>query len=149
MRIPLSLATVLALGSAASAQAPIPAGPAPKFGFATASEKDGTVTIEIFELRETMRMKIPNAGDVFIEKRNWLPWTKGALGKDIRAYRPDGKSATADEVLKALSRGRGVAYFVGFDNNRAVQPDLFYLGLLKEGSVALAFDRPALAEPVP
>ena len=148
MRLLLSLAMLSLLGTAAFAQAPVPKGEAPRIGLASAVEdKDGKVHIEVFELREVMRMKIPDRGDVFIEKRHWMALTKGTLGKDIRAYRPDGKRATPQEVLKALAKARGVAYFLGHDRAKPVQPDPFYLGLLREGSIALAFDLPALAPP--
>jgi hypothetical protein len=86
---------------------------------------------------------------VFIEKRHWSALTTGTLGKDIRAYRPDGKRALPREVLKALAKPRGVAYFLGYDKGKPVQPDPFYLGLLREGSIGLAFDRPELAPPMP
>ncbi|HEX3313952.1 MAG TPA: hypothetical protein VHR72_03620 [Gemmataceae bacterium] len=145
MRAILSLMVLAPLLSVASAQDPVPAGAAPKFGLASASEKEGKVRIDVFEMREVIRVKMPNAGDVFLEQRHWLPLTTGTLGKDIRAYRPDGKQATPDEVLKALPKRRGVAYFLGFNKNQPIQPDSFFLGLLKEGSVALAFDRPELA----
>jgi len=147
MRMLLSLAMLSLLGTAAFAQAPVPKGEAPRIGLALAVEKDGKVIIEVFELREVMRMKIPDRGDVFIEKRHWMGLTTGTLGKDIRAYRPDSKRATAQEVLKALAKPRGVTYFLGHDRAKPVQPDPFYLGLLREGSIALAFDRPALALP--
>jgi hypothetical protein len=149
MRMLLSLAMLSLLGTAAFAQAPVPKGEAPRIGLASAVEKDGKVLIEVFELRETMRMKMPEGGDVFmfIEKRNWLLLTAGTLGKEIRAYRPDGKPAAPKEVLKALAKPRGVAYFLGHDRAKPVQPDPFYLGLLRAGSIALAFDRPALARP--
>ena len=147
MRMLLSLALLSLLGTAAFAQAPVPKGEAPRIGLASAVEKDGKVLIEVFELRETMRMKMPKGGDVFIERRNWSWLTTGTLGKDIRAYRPDGKRATPQEVLKALAKPRGVTYFLGHDRAKPVQPDPFYLGLLREGSIALAFDRPALALP--
>jgi hypothetical protein len=147
MRLLLSLALLSLLGTAAFAQAPVPKGEAPRIGLASAVEKDGKVLIEVFELRETMRMKMPEGADVFIVKRNWSVLTTGTLGKEIRAYRPDGKRATPQEVLKALAQPRGVAYFLGHDRAKPVQPDLFYLGLLREGSIALAFDRPALALP--
>ena len=149
MCMPFSLAVLLLLGGAALAQAPVPKGKSPQIGLASAVEKDGKVIIEVFELREVMRMKMENAGDVFIEKRHWLALTTGTLGKDIRAYRPDGQPAAAKEVLNALGKPRGVAYFLGYDKGKPVQPDPFYLGLLKEGSVALAFDRPELARPLP
>jgi hypothetical protein len=149
MRLLAAFAMALFLTTLSSAQDPVPKGPAPQFGLASAAMKDGKVTIELFELREVIRMKTGNGVDVFVEKRNWQELTTGALGKDIRAYRPDGKVATAQEVLKALVKPSGVAYFIGYDKNKAVEPDLFYLKLLKEGSVALAFDRPDLGTPVP
>ena len=147
MRMLLSLAMLSLLSRAAFAQAPVPKGEAPRIGLASAVEKDGKVIIEVFELRETMRMKMPQGGDVFIEKRNWLSLTTGTLGKEIRAYRPDGKPAAPKEVLNALAKPRGVAYFLGHDKRKPVQPDPFYLGLLREGSIGLAFDRPALTPP--
>ena len=149
MRMPLSLAMLSLLGTAAFAQAPVPAGEAPRIGLASAVEKDGKVIIEVFELREVMRMKIPDRGDVFIEKRHWLALTTGTLGKDIRAYRPDGKPATPREVLSALAKPRGVAYFLGYGKGKPIRPDPFYLGLLREGSIGLEFDRPELAPPTP
>jgi hypothetical protein len=144
MRTFLSLAMLFGMTMASFAQ--VPSGAAPKIGLASAVEKDGKVVIEVFELREVMRMKVPKGGDVFIEKRHWVQLTTGTLGKDIRAYRPDGKQATSKEVLAALAKPSGVAYFMGFDTD-PMQPDSFYLGLLKEGSIALAFDRPKLAPP--
>lgn len=148
MRMLLSLTLLSLLGTAAFAQAPVPKGEAPRIGLASAVEdKDGKVRIEVFELRNVMRMKVPRGGDVFIERRHWLPLATGTLGTDIRAYRPDGKRATPQEVRKALAKPRGVAYFLGHDRAKPVQPDPFYLGLLREGSIALAFDRPRLAPP--
>jgi hypothetical protein len=149
MRMLLSLVMVSLLATAAFAQAPVPKGEAPQIGLASAVEKDGKVIIEIFELREVMRMKMANGGDVFIEKRHWMALTTGTLGKDIRAYRPDGKPAAPREVLNALAKPCGVAYFLGYDKRKPVQPDPFYLGLLRKGSIGLAFDRPELAPPTP
>ena len=151
MRVLLCPLLVLLLTSATGAQAepPTPKGNPPQFGLASAAEKDGKVVIELFELREVMRMKMPKGGDVFIEKRHWLALTTGTLGKDIRAYRPDGRPAAPREVLNALAKPRGVAYFLGYDKGKPVQPDPFYLGLLREGSIGLGFDRPELAPPMP
>lgn len=149
MHMVLSLAMLLLLGTAAFAQAPVPKGQVPQIGLASAAEKDGKVIIEVFELREVVRMKMPNGGDVFLQKRHWSVLTTGTLGKDIRACRTDGKPAAPQEVLKALAKPRGVAYFLGYNKAKPVQPDPFYLGMLKEGSIVLAFDRPELAPPVP
>ena len=51
------------------------------------------------------------------------------------------------QVLKALAKPCGVAYFAGHKGKLA-QADPFYLGLLKEGSVALTVDRPDLVLPM-
>lgn len=149
MRVLLSVAASLLLGTAAFAQAPTPEGVVPRIGLAAAALKDGKVVIDVYELRHVMRMKMEKAGDVFIEKRHWLSLTAGALGKDIRAYRSDGKPATPKEVLAALAKPRGVVYFLGHDRAKPVQPDPFFLGLLKEGSIVLAFDLPGQVEPMP
>jgi hypothetical protein len=149
MRMLLSLVMLLLIRPTAFAQAPVPKGVVPQIGLASAVEKDGKVIIEVFELREVMRMKMEKGGDVFIEKRHWLALTTGTLGKDIRAYRPDGKPAAPKAVLNALAKPSGVAYFLGYDRSKPLQPDPFYLSILKEGSIALAFDRPELAPPVP
>lgn len=151
MRILLSIALfslcINAAFNAALAQAPVPKGDLPRFGLASAVEKDGNVTIEISELRDVMRVKMPNGGDVFIEERHWLHLTTGTLGKDMRAYRPDGKPASPKDVVTALAKPCGVTYFLGYDKAKPIQPDQFFLGLLKEGSIALAFERPELAPP--
>ena len=107
MRTLLTLTMLFGLVSTSFAQAPVPSGAAPRIGLASAAEKDGKVRIEVFELREIMRMKTGNGNDVFVEKRHWLLLTTGTLGKDIRAYRPDGKQATTQEVLTALAKPRG------------------------------------------
>jgi hypothetical protein len=102
MRMLISLAMLSLVGSSVLAQAPVPKGDAPGIGLASAVEKDGKVIIEVFELREVIRMKIPDRGAVFIEKRHWLPLTTGTLNRDMRAYRQDGKLATPREVMTAL-----------------------------------------------
>lgn len=148
MRI-LALLTIAALFPwDAWAQAPIPKGDAPRIGLASAVEQDGKIVIEIFELRDVKRLKLPNAGDVFIEERHWQLLTTGTLGQDIRAYRPDGKNPSNAEVLKSLIKPQGVTFYMGYQRDKPALPDPFYLGMLKEGTVALAFDRPELAPPV-
>ena len=149
MRILNPLSLLLLFVTAAHAQSAVPKGETPRIGLASAVEKDGKVIIDILELRDVMRIKMPNGGDVFIEERHWSALTTGTLGDDIRAFRTDGKPASRREVLNALIKPRGVAYFLGYNMEKPVQPDLFYLALLKEGSIGLAFDRPDLAPPQP
>ncbi|HEY4261205.1 MAG TPA: hypothetical protein VGM98_13655 [Schlesneria sp.] len=148
MRLLYLLAMLLLPGTSLCAQQPpVPKGVTPQIGLASAVQKDDKVLIEILALREVMRIKMPNGGDVFIEERHWSVLTTGILGEDIRAYRPDGKPAAARDVLNAFEKPRGTAYFLGYDKTTPVQPDQFYLSLLKEGSIALAFDRPEFAPP--
>ena len=149
MRVLYSLMVLWIVSPFALAQAPVPKGQVPQIGLASAVEKDGKVAIEVSELREVVRVKMPNGGDVFLEERHWQPITTGTLGEDIRAYKPDGKPATTREVLTALTKPRGIVYFLGYDKKKPIEPDPFFLGLLKEGNVALAFERPELAPPTP
>jgi hypothetical protein len=50
--------------------------------------------------------------------------------------------ADPGEVLKSLSKPSVVACFIGFIGLKPAEPDPFYLGLLREGSVVLAFEVP-------
>jgi hypothetical protein len=118
-------------------------------GAAFACTQSRNFAVEVFELRHVIRMKVANGGDVFIQTLHSSLLTTGVVSKDIRAYRPDGKPADPQEVLRALVKPRGVAYYLGYDKAKPVQPDPFYLGMLREGSIVLAFDRPELAPPVP
>lgn len=147
MRMLFFSALVLVLAAEGVAQPPIPKGETPRVGYAAAVEKDGKVIVEVFELREVKRIRMPDSGDVFLEERHWSPLTTGSIGREIRAYRSDGKPADSRDVLKALAKPRAVTYFLGYDKSKPVEPDALYLGLLKEDSVALAFDLPELAPP--
>lgn len=149
MRTSLIVLLLTLLEAIASAQAPVPSGESPRVGLASAVEKDGKVVIEISELREVIRVQMPNGGDVFLEQRHWLPLKTGTLGQDIRAYRSDGKPASRAQVLNALAKPTGVVYFLGYHKEKPTQPDPFYLNLMNEGGIALAFDRPELATPQP
>ena len=133
MRMLSCCALVVFQGAVLFAQAPVPQGERPQVGLALAREQDGEVRIEVFELRDIARVKMPVGGDVFIEQRHWLELTKGTLGKDIRAYKPDGTLTGRTELLSALAKPRGIVYFLGYDKARP----------------ALAFDRPELAMPQP
>ena len=67
-----------------------PKGPPPQFGLARAVEKDGKVTIEVSEFRDVVGIKLEK-NVVFVQENHWSPLTTGPLGKDLRAYRLDGK----------------------------------------------------------
>src|SRR5436190_2573540 len=107
MRMLVSLTPLVLFGTAALGQPPVPKGQVPQLGVASAVEKDGKVIIEVYELREVIRMKVPKGGDVFVEKRHWSPLTTCALGTYSRIYRLDGKIAGRQEVFNALAKPRG------------------------------------------
>src|SRR6185369_13205141 len=65
------------------------------------------------------------------------------LGKQVRAYRPDGKEADAAAVLKALKEPGPVACFTRGQQaptDKPQAPDAFYLKVLREDGIALVFD---------
>jgi hypothetical protein len=123
-----------------------PKGPAPLFGVARATEKEGKVTVELFELRDVVGIPVMDHIE-FIQMDNWLELASRAVGKDMRAFRPDGKPADPKEVLRSYAKPRAVMYFLGYDKAKPVQPDPFYLSLLKEGSIALALEVPERGGP--
>ncbi len=125
---------------------PPPKGVKPSFGLASAVEKDGKVVIELLEARDLVGIPVMDHIE-FIEMPNWLPLATATLGKDIRAYRLDGKPADPKEVLKALGKRRSVVYFLGYDKAKPVQPDTFYLSALEKGSVVLALEVPERSPP--
>jgi hypothetical protein len=126
--------------------APPPKGVQPLFGLASAVEKEGKVVIELLEARDIVGIPIMDHIE-FIEMPTWSPLATATLGKDIRAYRLDGKLADPKEVLKALGKRRSVVYFLGYDKAKPVQPDPFYLSVLEKGSVVLALEIPERAPP--
>jgi hypothetical protein len=68
---------------------------------------------------------------------NWVnDPRKMTLGKNVIAYRADGKVMEAEAVLKALAKPKGVAVFVRADVSKS-KPEAFYLGLLREDTIAL------------
>ncbi|HLW65569.1 MAG TPA: hypothetical protein VKS79_09645 [Gemmataceae bacterium] len=68
---------------------------------------------------------------------NWVnDPRKLTLGKNVVAYRADGKVMEADALLKALAKPKGVAVFVRADVSKS-KPEAFYLGLLREDTLVL------------
>lgn len=147
MRRCFSSLVVLVFASVAVAEDPVPPkGTKPSFGLASAVEKDGKVVIELLEARDVVGIPVMDHIE-FIEMPNWWPLASGTLGKDVRAYRLDGKPADPKEVLKALGKRRSVMYFLGYDKAKPVQPDPFYFSVLEKESVVLAVDVPERSPP--
>ena len=76
----------------------------------------------------------------------WLEMRKLTLGKTVQAYHQSGKPAEAEAVLKALNKPKGVAVFV---RPKAAKPEAFYLGLLREDTLALVVESKDLYPLVP
>jgi hypothetical protein len=119
-----------------------PRGDSPKLWQASGVLVDGKVLIQIARPAE---QATPDGGrrpdGVVIQPSgvvmNWVnDPRKMTLGKNVIAYRADGKVMEADAVLKALAKPKGVAVFVRTDVSKA-KPEAFYLGLLREDTIAL------------
>lgn len=129
---------------------PTPKGGPPEFCLASAARSDGKVVVRISRMASTAR-EVVGGKEVYVSKNHWVASKEFVLGEQLRAYRVDGRSADPGEVLKALSKPSGVACFIGFVGPKPTPPDPFYLALLREDSVALAFeippDPPAIGRP--
>jgi hypothetical protein len=119
-----------------------PRGDSPRLLQAQASLVDGKVVIRIYNPVEQ------GAGPLVVGEgiqgslpaytvMRWLEMRKLTLGKTVQAYRTDGKPADAEAVLKALAKPKGVAVFV---RAKAAKPEPFYLGLLREDTLALVVE---------
>ena len=125
-----ALGVVLCLAPAITAQER-PA--APKFDrpgiyLAKAVEKDGEVKIQFMV-----------AEFVPLEGYRWKEDVTLTLGKQVRAFRSDGKVADSSAVLKSLAKPTGVFCLVRCADDAPTEPD-FYLGMVREDSVILIAD---------
>jgi uncharacterized protein (TIGR03000 family) len=130
-------------------QPPAPRGDPFQVFRASAAEKDGSVIVQVTPLQALPQQRLVDG-----KPQTFMVWRFAAtkplvLGKQVRAFRPDGKPAEAAEVLKALARPTGVACFMHFGTGAPVEPDPFFLALLREGSVALVVDSAELFPPRP
>jgi hypothetical protein len=66
----------------------------------------------------------------------WANLRKVTLGQTVRAFGVDGKPVEARAVLKALTEPKGVAVFVRY-YQPLLDPDPFYLAMLREGTIVL------------
>jgi hypothetical protein len=140
--VTFSIAALPLLVTAGIAQegSPTPRGVPPEYCLAWASRKDNGVGIRIYRL-EVMEVEYVDGKEVW--RRRWIAPKTLVLGEQVRAYRPTGKAFEPNDVLKALAKPTVVACFIGTIGPKPAEPDPIYLGLLREGSVVLAFEVPA------
>jgi hypothetical protein len=131
---------LLVTAGIAREESPTPKGPAPEYCLAWAGRKDKGVAIRIYRL-EVTGVEYLDGKEVW--KTRWIAPKTLLLGEQVRAYRPTGKAVQPNDVLKALAKPTVVACFIGTMGLKPSEPDPLYLGLLREGSVALAFEVPA------
>jgi hypothetical protein len=118
-----------------------PRGDSPKLLQAQATLLDGKVVIRIDHPAEQGAgplVRVEGGGSLppYMVMR-WLELRKLTLGKTVQAYHTNGKPADAEAVLKALAKPKGVAVFI---RGKGTQPEPFYLGLLREGTLALVVE---------
>lgn len=115
----------------------------PQLWRAAATEDDGNVVIQIAR----PMYEVPRKG-VSAETMKWQNVKKVTLGESVRAFGVDGKSVEAKTVLKTLRQPKGVAVFVRF-NEPLLDPDPFYLSMLREGTIVLVVAADAILDPIP
>ncbi len=124
-----------------------PRGESPKLWQASATMVDGKVLIQI---ARPVEQATPDGGrradGVVIQPSgmvmNWVNDSKKmTLGKNVFAFRADGKVMEADTVVTALAKAKGVAVFVRANVSNLTRPEAFYLGLLHDGTVVLVAEQ--------
>jgi hypothetical protein len=145
MRVPILLLVTLVAGiptETAQVDKPPPNEP-PQLWQASASEQEGKVIIQIarpdyVEPRQA----------VAAEAMRWRNLKQVTLGETVRAFGVDGKRMEPKAVLKALAKARGVAVFVRYQQP-LLDPDPYYLAMLRDGTVALVVGAGDILDPIP
>jgi hypothetical protein len=106
----------------------------PQLWRASAAQEEGKVVIQIARPEYVSPRKA-----VAAEVMKWDYMRKVTLGDGIRAYEVNGKRIAPDAVLTALAEPKGVAVFVRYGRT-LIDPDPFYLALLREGAIVLVAD---------
>jgi hypothetical protein len=98
---------------------------------ASASEEDGKVVIRIARPEYVAPRKATAA-----EPMCWDELRLVTLGATVHAFGVDGKRVDSKAVLKAMAKPKGVAVFVQF-SRQLLEPDPYYLAMLREGTIVL------------
>lgn len=115
----------------------------PQLWRASASEQDGKVILQITSPEYVAPRKAVPA-----EPMKWRALKPVTLGKTVHAFGTDGKRVESKSVLKALAKPKGVAVFVQF-HRTLLNPDPFYLDMLREGTIVLVVAAEDISDPVP
>ncbi|HEV3437203.1 MAG TPA: hypothetical protein VG122_07580 [Gemmata sp.] len=120
---------IIPVGNAQEKQPP-PNEP-PHLWRASASEEDGKVVIRIARPEYVAPRKA-----VAAEPMRWDDLRPVTLGETVNAFGVDGKRVDSKAVLKAMAKPKGVAVFVQF-SRQLLEPDPYYLAMLREGTIVL------------
>src|SRR4051794_38714608 len=129
------------IGRAQESEAP-PNEP-PHLWRASASEREGQVIVRIANPEYVApREAVP------AEAMRWRELKPVALGGSAHAFGVDGRRLGAKALLDALRDPKGVAVFVRF-NLPLLEPDRFYLAMLRESTIVLVVAAEAISDPIP
>ena len=142
MIVIIVVALMCAVSASAHGDQPPPNQP-PQLWRAAAMEHDGNVVIQISRPKYEVPRKAASA-----EAMNWHDLKKVTLGTSVRAFGDNGKRVESKAVLKALRQPRGVAVFVRF-YEPLLDPDPFYLAMLREGTIVFVVAADAISDPIP
>jgi len=144
MQVMVFLSVVLLYVVSATAHEDIPPpNEPPQLWRASATEQDGSVVIQIARPKYETPRKAVSA-----EAMTWKNLKKVTLGESVRAFGVDGKRLESTAVLKALQQPMGVAVFVRF-YEPLLDPDPFYLAMLRKGTISFVVAADAISDPIP
>ncbi len=138
----MTVALVCHFSASAHGDQPPPNEP-PQLWRASVTEQDGKVVIQIARPKYEAPRKAVSA-----EAMKWHNLRQVRLGQFVRAYDVDGKRLESKAVLKALRQPKGVAVFVRF-YRPLIEPDPFYLAMLRQGTIVFVVAADAIADPIP
>ena len=141
VRLFLAVAAAVGLTMATAAQdlPPLPKGPSPDFGLATAMEKDGAVVVRFTSRGAHNKvLEVEQDGKKVTQIVVELAWVDSADvkvdGKDFAVLGADGKAIDPKDLLKRLAKPTQVAVF-RIGPKVEPKPDPFYLRMLREDVV--------------
>ena len=138
----LSVALVCVVSATADDDNPPPNKP-PQLWRALATEQDGKVVIQIARPEYDVPRKSVSA-----EAMKWHNLQKVTLGNSVHAFGVDGKRVESTAVFEALRQPKGVAVFVRF-YEPLLDPDPFYLAMLREDTIVFVVAADAILDPIP
>ncbi len=144
MRLIFLLSVLMAWGVNAKAQddRPPPNEP-PQLWRASAWEQEGEIVVQIARPEYETSRKVQSG-----ETMKWRNLKKVKLGESVRAFGVDGKQVESKVLMKTLQQPTGVVVFVRFFEP-LLDPDPFYLAMIREGTIIFVVAADAISEPIP